>query len=627
MRRFLILAIALLCAIPLAAQTYVATNGFCETGGKTVLTQGMASTTKVQQSYPGCSVTVWVHGSYLATKATLYSTDSGTSLANPFTANSDGSWQYYAAAGRYDIQMSGGGISGSFTRYDVSPAPAPIPALPIVTSNSVFNVLNYGADNTGATDAGTAIYNASVALQAAGGGTLYFPPGTYKVWSVGQTYPMTSCSGSSSQAIMPFCNLNGVTVISNGATLAMDPANTDMSAGQIYAAYVSFVNCTNVKVDGFHITGPAVDTVYGRFNYPVFVGAYLTTNIDMPNNWVQGVLQGFSTSSGAYPDDYSYHSKSIHIGNLFVKDSYYGVNLQNSGDFCVIDNLYVDAVDRALFPYGVRGLKARVYSANSSAVILLMYAGYYATIPTEDVDLDLVEIGNTTVNPYIPVQITFGYAHPSVFRNIKIKVHLNPNAALSGQAESIYISKLETGSDHGHIMDGLDISGSIDGVVKGSPFHGMIYMDPGTTWGTGDFWYNVNIHDLYINSGSAESSSFNLGSLGTSGITFTNVYSDGDITLTGLPTGSRLSIIGSSIPNYPIGANIINSTMTISGTTSAISTGTTVTHGLGATPSEVLLTASDTGVSNIYVSAIGGTTFTVNYAGGGTHIFYWTAIK
>src|SRR6266699_2413418 len=46
-----------------------------------------------------------------------------------------------------------------------------------------YNVLQYNADNTGTTDTTTAIQNAINAAQAAGGGTVYFPPGTYLISS------------------------------------------------------------------------------------------------------------------------------------------------------------------------------------------------------------------------------------------------------------------------------------------------------------------------------------------------------------------------------------------------------------------------------------------------------------
>lgn len=62
-----------------------------------------------------------------------------------------------------------------------------------------------------------------------------------------------------------------------------------------------------------------------------------------------------------------------------------------------------------------------------------------------------------------------------------------------------------------------------------------------------------------------------------------------------------------------------------SGTTGEIASGATVNHGLTSTPTSVIVTPTETGLTDIYVSAVGDTTFTINYAGGGTHIFYWYA--
>jgi hypothetical protein len=61
------------------------------------------------------------------------------------------------------------------------------------------------------------------------------------------------------------------------------------------------------------------------------------------------------------------------------------------------------------------------------------------------------------------------------------------------------------------------------------------------------------------------------------------------------------------------------------GVTSAIATGTTVAHGLAVTPTIVTITPTSNGPTNAYVSAIGASTFTINYGGGGTHTFAWEA--
>src|SRR5690349_1433453 len=92
-------------------------QGYVQLGGQTVTTGGVASTTKVQVSYPSATVTVYNHGT--ATLSTIYSDSISTPLANPFTATTSGYFQFYAANGRYDIQFSGGGIVSPFTLLDI----------------------------------------------------------------------------------------------------------------------------------------------------------------------------------------------------------------------------------------------------------------------------------------------------------------------------------------------------------------------------------------------------------------------------------------------------------------------------------------------------------------------------
>jgi hypothetical protein len=62
-----------------------------------------------------------------------------------------------------------------------------------------------------------------------------------------------------------------------------------------------------------------------------------------------------------------------------------------------------------------------------------------------------------------------------------------------------------------------------------------------------------------------------------------------------------------------------------SGVTGAIATGATVTHGLGVTPALVLLTPLDGTPTGVFPSALGSSTFTINFAGGGSHAFNWRA--
>lgn len=100
------------------AATYAPAQGWCEQGGQVVITGGVASTTKVQRSYPPCTVTVYVNGSG-GVKATIYSSRTGVAQSNPFTSGANGFWQFYANNGRYDVQLSGGGLPIPTTIGDV----------------------------------------------------------------------------------------------------------------------------------------------------------------------------------------------------------------------------------------------------------------------------------------------------------------------------------------------------------------------------------------------------------------------------------------------------------------------------------------------------------------------------
>lgn len=61
------------------------------------------------------------------------------------------------------------------------------------------------------------------------------------------------------------------------------------------------------------------------------------------------------------------------------------------------------------------------------------------------------------------------------------------------------------------------------------------------------------------------------------------------------------------------------------GLTAALATGETVAHGMSVTPSLVFLQPQESGPTDWYPSTITATTFTVNFSGGGSHVFGWSA--
>ncbi len=136
--------IVFLMAFPLFART--SATGWCSKGGQVVVTPGSAnSTTQVMRSYPSCTVTVLTS---LGGMATLFSDNMGTSLGNPFTANTIGQWTFFADSDEYSITLSGSLINAPFTiQMFIPPSAAGITSLNGLTAaTQIFAVGTSGTD-------------------------------------------------------------------------------------------------------------------------------------------------------------------------------------------------------------------------------------------------------------------------------------------------------------------------------------------------------------------------------------------------------------------------------------------------------------------------------------------------
>lgn len=91
------------------AQPNYSFQNWCQVGGQQVMLAGLPSTTTVQQSFPNCTVSVYFSGTL--TLSPIFSDKIGTIKGNPFTANSDASFLFYASPSvPLDIVISGGGM-------------------------------------------------------------------------------------------------------------------------------------------------------------------------------------------------------------------------------------------------------------------------------------------------------------------------------------------------------------------------------------------------------------------------------------------------------------------------------------------------------------------------------------
>lgn len=92
---------------PPVSATVLPYNGWCMLGDQFPVTFGTPATLPFYGSFPQCTVSVYLTGT--SNLATLYSSSTLTPLSNPFTANADSSYLFWAAVGiGYDVTVSGG---------------------------------------------------------------------------------------------------------------------------------------------------------------------------------------------------------------------------------------------------------------------------------------------------------------------------------------------------------------------------------------------------------------------------------------------------------------------------------------------------------------------------------------
>lgn len=156
-------------------------RGFVEQGGQTVTTDGRVSSTFVQRSFPSSTVSIFNAGTLVL--STIFSDSIGTPKANPFVADSDGEWDFWAASGSYDIQFSGQGITTPFTLFgffipDPSiTAPLPDPgsngylvrtALQTVVARTLTGTANEISVSNGTGAAGNSVFSLPASLTFTG---------------------------------------------------------------------------------------------------------------------------------------------------------------------------------------------------------------------------------------------------------------------------------------------------------------------------------------------------------------------------------------------------------------------------------------------------------------------------
>jgi hypothetical protein len=220
----------------------------------------------------------------------------------------------------------------------------------------------------------------------------------------------------------------------------------------------------------------------------------------------------------------------------------------------VVDLLKTDTIHRSYFVYGVSNHKVTVRSKDPWSWDCLISTDQ--GVPTQNIDLTYTS-GTETIRSSDgsnKIFLRFGDSTPGTLRNIRLNLNVKYAAAGQTGAAVLRIEKWQTqtpsvvydSKDRGHVLDGLTITGYIEGKPHCTPAS-IINHSGLSTWGTGDTFRNVKLENLTINS--TAYSQFHMRPF--KNLTLENVRSSGNFILAedNSPSTGTVEIINSDFPN------------------------------------------------------------------------------
>lgn len=240
----------------------------------------------------------------------------------------------------------------------------------------IYNVKSYGAVGNGSTDDSSAVQNAINAAGAAGGGTVYFPFGNYKIGSgISWTYSGIHILGAGTTATIitvGFASGNAISVgtsTTNPGDCSIEKLSIRNSITRTSGAQINLINTYNfiirdlqtdndtygsyceINVDNYNISGNTVQ----------FGLTLDSVNLRGTNNSTYGVVLGQNSTSGPVQEfwinncqiyQYSIGLYLFNVGGLFINSTdigncNYGIKTYPSSGMVVqgvfANNLLCDA--------------------------------------------------------------------------------------------------------------------------------------------------------------------------------------------------------------------------------------------------------------------------------------------
>lgn len=229
-----------------------------------------AATPDVSISRAGAGI-INIVGTQLSTVSTTSALAETTQVTgdtnNRFQVGGDGKHSWGPGNAAVDTNLYRSGVGSLKTDSTLK-----VPGGTVVPS-AWFNVKVYGALGDGTTDDTTAIQNAINAAQTAGGGTVYFPSGTYLVTPTSS--PALSITGKNLRLLGDNRKISILKKSTNGVLLSMSGPSTDTTA----ATHVNYCTVEHLGFNGNSFTGLVLQLFYA--DNLIFRDIYITSNADI----------------------------------------------------------------------------------------------------------------------------------------------------------------------------------------------------------------------------------------------------------------------------------------------------------------------------------------------------------
>ena len=390
----------------------------------------------------------------------------------------------------------------------------------------------FGVKAGTATQQNELLTEACQALQDAGGGHLYFPPGRYRLFNQGEP----------SNFIFIFQDLSGIAITGYGTILELDPNRVwqDDEASRFF----TFINCSNIIIDGFEGTGPILIQDGKRRSVIFSTFQSNCSNVRIPFLKLQGWMAAVIVIQDSNDPLSREVSRGFTLGHLEVKDCLYGVNFQRSGYNTTIELLQTENVYRSFFIYGTENIEANIISHNPKGRDVNMSAVSKAdgNYPLRNIKVKYTNTDSNDSDHRMAVWLYFGgHGSPGLIENIDLDITIrygDPTQNPMGAA--LWISKMnddidtDLGGTRGHIFRNVRTKALLEGDASDAFGQGKspIRTQNGCDW-TGETWSNVIFEEITVLNNTNDTSIVIDPRANTDVLTFRNVVLPGALNLWG----------------------------------------------------------------------------------------------